>query len=122
MKTRFSKLIKPTLLVGAVMSFISVNAGIVVPSPVVYMGHGHGHISANQAIGLLIVINIVCMLIVIIRSLVWLVKRPRWTYVEYVWFDSNAVLLTPFLTTCTLVVVNGFGGIMFLANWISTLL
>ncbi len=113
-------LMKPALLIGAVMCYFSVNAAYVpMPMPI-YHGHG-GSMSNNEGIGLLIAFNIPIILIIIIRSIIWLIKRPDWTYIEYVWY-SDTRLMTPDINTICLVGLNGFAGVIALAVWIANVL
>ncbi len=121
MRTKFANLLKPALLIGAVMCCFSVDAAYI-PMPIpIYHGGGGGHLTNSQGIGLLIALNIPSILIVIIRSLIWLIKRPDWTYVEYVWY-SDLELMTPYLNTIWLVALNGIFGIIALGMWIATVL
>ena len=90
------------------------------PIPV-YYGHGGGSMSIKEGIGLLIALNIPSILIVIIRSIFWVIKRPDWTYVEYVWY-SDMELMIPDINTCWLVVLNGIAGVIALGMWIASVL
>lgn len=119
MKTNFSNLLKPALLIGAVMCCFSVDAAYI-PMPIYYR-HGGGGMSIKEAIGLLIALNIPSILIVIIRSIFWLIKRPDWTYTEYVWY-SDMELMTPDINTYWLVVLNGIAGVVALGVWIVSVL
>jgi hypothetical protein len=111
----FSNLMKIAFLLC-----VSVNAQvipIIIPS---YHGD-YGNMSTKEAIALLIAMNIPSVLIVVIRSLLWLIKRPAWTYKEYVWY-SDMALMTPDCNTFFLVVLNGIAGITALAFFITKIL
>ena len=123
MRTKFENLLKPALLIGAVMCCFSVNAAYIpMPMPIpIYHSGGGGSMTIKEGIGLLIALNIPSILIVIIRSFIWLIKRPDWTYVEYVWY-SDLELMTPDFNTYWLVGLNGIAGVVALAIWIASVL
>jgi hypothetical protein len=121
MRTKLSNLLKPALLIGAVMCCFSVDAAYI-PMPIpVYYGHSGGSMSIKEGISLLIALNIPSILIVIIRSIFWVIKRPDWTYVEYVWY-SDMELITPDINTYWLVLLNGIVGVIALGMWIASVL
>ena len=121
MRTKFANLLKPALLIGAVMCCFSADAAYIpIPMPI-YYGHGGGSMSIKEGIGLLIALNIPSILIVIIRSIFWLIKRPDWTYTEYVWY-SDMELMTPDINTYWLVALNGVVGVIALGMWIASIL
>ena len=98
MRTKLSNLLKPALLICAVMCCFSVDAAYI-PMPIpIYHSGGGGSMTIKEGIGLLIALNIPSVLIVLIRSLIWVLKRPDWTYTEYVWY-SDAQLTTPDINT-----------------------
>lgn len=119
MRTKFANLLKPALLIGAVMCCFSVNAAYI-PMPIPIYGC-RGCISTKEGIGLLIALNIPSVLIVLIRSFIWILKRPNWTYTEYVWY-SDMDLITPDFNTMWLVILNGMAGIVTLGSWIASVL
>lgn len=119
MRTKFVNLLKPALLIGAIMCCFSVNAAYI-PMPIpIY--HGGGSMLIKEGIGLLIASNIPSILIVIIRSIFWLIKRPDWTYTKYVWY-SDMELMIPDINTLWLVLINGIAGVIALAVWIASVL
>ena len=125
MRTKFANLLKPALLIGAVMCCFSVDAAYIpMPMPI-YHSDGGGSMTIKEGIGLLIALNIPSVLIVLIRSLIWVLKRPDWTYTEFVWY-SDGELFTPDLNTCWLVGLNGIVGVMAgvvaLGPWIASVL
>ena len=121
MRTKLSKLLKPALLIGAVMCCFSVEAAYI-PMPIpIYNSGGCGSMSNKEGIGIFIALNIPSVLIVLIRSFIWLIKRPDWTYGEYVWY-SDMKLMTPDLNTYWLVGLNGIAGVVALAMWIASVL
>ena len=120
MRTKFANLLKPALLIGAVMCCFSVNAAYIpMPIPIYYCGGCS--MSIKEGIGLLIALNIPSVLIVLIRSFIWILKRPNWTYTEYVWY-SDMDLTTPDLNTMCLVILNGMAGVIALGFWIVSVL
>lgn len=123
MRTKFSNLLKPALLIGAVMCCFSVDAAYIpMPIPIYHSGGGGGgSMSIKEGIGLLIALNIPSALIVLIRSFIWVLTRPDWTYTEYVWY-SDMQLMTPDINTYWLVVVNGIAGVIALGLWIGSVL
>ena len=120
MRTKFANLLKPALLIGAVMCCFSVNAAYI-PMPIPIYHGGCGGISIKEGIGILIALNIPSVLIVLIRSFIWILKRPNWTYTEYVWY-SDMDLMTPDANTMWLVVLNGMAGVIALGFWITSVL
>ena len=123
MRTKFANLLKPALIIAAVMCCFSVDAAFIpMPMPIpIYYGDGGGSISIKEGIGLLIALNIPSILIVLIRSIFWVIKRPDWTYTEYVWY-SDMELMTPDINTYWLVLLNGIVGIIALGIWIASVL
>ena len=121
MRTKFANLLKPALLIGAVMCCFSVNAAYI-PMPIpIYHGGSGDSMSIKEVIGLLIALNIPSVLIVLIRSFIWILKRPDWTYTEYVWY-SDMELITPDMNTYWLIGLNGTVGIIVLGIWIASVL
>jgi hypothetical protein len=121
MRTKLSSLLKPALLIGAVMCCFSVDAAYIpMPIPIYYSGGGSS-LPIKEAIGLLIALNIPSILIVIVRSLIWLIKKPDWSYFEYVWY-SDLYLMTPDVNTIWLVILNGIVGVIALGMWIASVL
>ena len=121
MRTKFANLLKPALLIGAVMCCFSVDAAYI-PMPIpIYNSGGGGSMTIKEGIGLLIALNIPSVLIVLIRSLIWVLKRPNWTYTEFVWY-SGAELFTPNINTFWLVGLNGIAGVVALGMWIASVL
>jgi hypothetical protein len=101
----------------------------VMPIPIFYGGGGGCHISPTQAIGLLIAINIPMVLIYIIRSIMWAVKRNKhekydneYSFVEYVIWSSDYDSDTPIITTSCFVILNGMALIVWIAQLISNAL
>jgi len=120
MRTKFANLLKPALLIGAVMCCFSVNAAYI-PMAIPISYGGCGSISTKEGIGILIALNIPSVLIVLIRSFIWILKRPNWTYTEYVWY-SDMDLMTPDANTMWLVILNGMAGVATLGSWIASVL
>ena len=121
MRTKFANLLKPALLIGAVMCCFSVDAAYI-PMPIpIYNSGGGGSMTIKDGIGLLIALNIPSVLIVLIRSLIWVLKRPNWTYTEFVWYSDDE-LFTPTINTFWLVGLNGIAGVIALGMWIASVL
>ena len=120
MRTKLANLLKPALLIGSVMCCLSVNAAYI-PMPIPIYNCGGGSMSIKEGIGLLIALNIPSVLIVLIRSLIWVLKRPNWTYTEFVWYSDDE-LFTPTINTFQLVGLNGIAGVIALGMWIASVL
>jgi hypothetical protein len=117
-----SNLMKLTLAVCAVMCYLSVDA---VPFSVhtIYTHHnGEGSdLTDKEALGLLIALNIFGALVIVVRSIIWLIKKPRYTYIDYVLF-SDGELITPDLNTLFLAITNGCAILVVLTMWIASIL
>lgn len=92
---------------------------IVTPIPIVM----DNHIGSSTAdiIRLTIVwisLNILSILYVVIKSIIWIIKKnKKETYYEYVWYSKSNKLL-PDINTEFLMIVNGFALIVILYFWI----
>lgn len=115
--TRLAKLLNIALFVGVIMCYSSADAGIIP----IYISSGGRSMTFKEAIGLLIALNTLSFLIVLIRSFVWFIKKPDWTYIEYVWY-SNTKLMIPDMNTLWLVATNVILGVATLAMWIPSVL
>lgn len=118
MKTKFSKLRTLTLLVFmAIFCFQSYAAYIPVVIPISKSLSG-GVDKSKQLIGILIALNIIGILIILIRSLIWVIKKPDYTYIEYVWY-SDYRLMIPTVNLIVLLLLDGIAFSIALGIWIS---
>lgn len=92
----------------------------VMPMPI-YLGGG-GHLSNNEAIGLLIALNIPMVIIYLIRSIIWIITRSNYCYsfFEYVIYSDE--LETPMITTLSFITINGIALIVWVAKIIGNAL
>jgi hypothetical protein len=111
---------KTALITGAVMCCFSVNAAYI-PVHHAYHSKHAGTLTNKEAMALLIAFNILSLLVVIIRSSIWLIKRPQYTYVEYTLY-SNSKLTMPDFNAFWLVLINTIGGVIALSMWIASVL
>lgn len=108
-----TKLLKIIFSIAAIMCCVSANAIVFIPI--------EGTISYKYLIAIWIALNIPSILIVIIRSLIWLIKRPDWAYIDYVWL-SDKKFLSPLANSMWLAIVNGLGIIVTLVFWVETII
>ena len=111
---------KLLFLIFAMLYSYSSNAGVM-PIPIIIPSNT-GVIPEKEFLGLLIVINIIGFSIIILRSLIWLLVKPNYSYIEYVWFNPFMELILPNFNLIILLLVNSIAVIIFLSRWVSTFL
>lgn len=92
----------------------------------IHSGHG-GSGSIKELIGVIIAINIFCISIILIRSIIWKIKKDKNEYFEYSWFeyaiyDGDLEIATSSINAMILIIMNGFALLMWLGITISKMI
>lgn len=107
-----------SLLLCAVFSAKAAYIPISIP---IYHSYGSGSASPKSIIGLWIALNILSLLIILIRSLIWLIKKPKYTLFEFAIY-SDCELITPFINTVFFIGLNVIALVFTLTIWITSIL
>lgn len=121
MKINLIYLLKAVLIIAFLLMCVFPINATYIPMPIVFGNGNSGEINltTDKLVALGITFNIPSLLIIIIRSLIWVIKRPDYTYMEYVWY-SRMELITPSFNTYWLFISNGLVILIALFFWIES--
>lgn len=123
MNTYNKTTLKPILITCILMLVLSFDlscAPIITPITMPIFG-GCGSITYKKIIAMFVSLNAISVFICIIRSLYWVIKKPNFTYKEYVWY-SDMELIIPDVNTYWILAVSGLSIILTLNIWIKGLI
>jgi len=103
---------KITLLTLATFCTLAANAIIIIPMPT---GGGGGDLQPKQIIALWIALNIPSIIILIVRTFMWLFSEKYETLLEYVFTEYDVAVIN----TMWLICLNGLAAVIAIAIYIS---